>query len=402
MSSRLHFAGSLAVIGFIAWHALGCSGETLTAADEADETKPTISLVSPADNSVVGEAGISLSGTEQDETRLSQVYYLLNGATTRNYLFREGSSPQTSAQFDESVTLTPGDNTVSVVATDAKGNEQVHLRHVRYDDAEPVVTITSPAAGSSSIADAVTLQGSVSDDHRVSRVTYRLNGGAETEVSITAGTNVSVNVPVAGLAVGNNTITLTGYDAANNSGSAQVTVARTEPTPAQTISVSAGAPVSLKRLADDGSLMLSGMLLVGDHEENGDKTFQGFVTYAYGEAVRAATTVESAMITIGLDPDEFASWGNPFTHNGKVCIQRSSGVVLNDDAQPVLTAEQCTVTALTAAGTATVDVAAIVNAARAAGETSVTLRFRFEKSVGGNSATDYQGLTVSPMTLTYR
>lgn len=396
MTLRPYFAGSLAVLGLVAWHALGCSEYDLE-----DAVAPSLTIDSPANLSTVNGASVIVTGTATDDKEITGIGYQVNGGA-ETMIFAGGAEVR-SHPFSFSAPLAAGENVIVVGVADGGGNETQREIRVRRDNTPPSVQITSPANNSQVTTQNVTVVASVTDDQSVARVTYMLNGGAPQDATIPASSsNVAVSIPVTGLTTGTNTITVTGHDAANNTASATLTLTVQQAT-VKTANVPYTLPaLTIKRLADGTHQAMTAILVVGDHEEDGSKTFQAFLTYEFGAEVQAATAVESARITVATGTDPVENPGDPFAHNGSLCVQRAATMVLNDDAQPTLTAEQCSVVVMTSAGTATIDVKSLVDEARAAGGDEVLLRFRFTKSVGGNGATDYRFLTVSPMTVTYR
>lgn len=122
------------------------------------------------------------------------------------------------------------------------------------DTNRPTVTITQPANNTNLSTTSVRIEGTATDDREVKRVTYQLNGGAETGVTITAGRSVSLDFTVSNLSQGNNTITVNAYDGAGNKGSASVTV-ELGPLALRGLLVdnNAGAPVAGSLVTVDGS-----------------------------------------------------------------------------------------------------------------------------------------------------
>jgi hypothetical protein len=406
MAFRPYLAGSLMTLGMIAWHALACTStaEDLTEADMRDEVKPTLTIVSPLNNSAVNVPSVRIAGTAEDDVRLWKISWRIGNTVSTN--FWEAPNTQTKrTDFSVDVPLpSPGPHEIVIAVDDANGNAAIQTINVLYDGTAPKVQITGPANGSQVTTQSVTVTANVTDDQSVKRVSYSLNGGSAQEAQLPGSTaSVAVSMPVTGLVTGTNTITVNGYDAANNIGSATLTLVVPPTSTPKTATVPIQLPtVSILRQANGSAQVMTALLIAGDHEANGDKTFQAFVTYRLPADVKAAGTIESAKITIatGTDPEE--NPGNPFTANGMLCAQRAARMELNDVEQPALTTEQCTVPVLSAPGSATIDIKPLVDASRAAGETDFVVRLRFVKAVGGNGQIDYRVLTVSPLTVTYQ
>jgi|GEM_PF-3557127 len=98
--------------------------------------------------------------------------------------------------------------------------------HPEPDRAAPQVTLTAPAEGILLRDDSVRVTGTARDSAgAVTRVLYALGSGAEREVPVTPGREVSFAFTVTGLAPGSNTITVHAEDGRGNRGSQFVTVA---------------------------------------------------------------------------------------------------------------------------------------------------------------------------------
>ena len=89
----------------------------------------------------------------------------------------------------------------------------------RVDMVAPRVTLSAPASAACTRVPSVLLSGTASDDDRVARVTYRLNDGAENEMSIAVGATVTFSATIS-VPPGSTTITITAYDAAGNTATA--------------------------------------------------------------------------------------------------------------------------------------------------------------------------------------
>lgn len=103
--------------------------------------------------------------------------------------------------------------------------------HPRPDTTAPTVQVASPASGSAVTAATATLAGIAADSVGVARMTVQVNGGAEEAVSITPGTAVAWTAAVP-LALGQNTVVVSAYDAAGNRGTATLTLTRGTAPPA--------------------------------------------------------------------------------------------------------------------------------------------------------------------------
>jgi hypothetical protein len=209
----------LAAATLISAFASACSDST--GGSPPDTTAPTVRIDAPQNNSATATGSVTVTGVASDDAGVTRVSYQLNGGAETDVPITAG----VSASFSFPVTLASGANTLRVLAYDAAGNTSSASVGTSLDNTPPAVTVTTPTAGSAVIAPSLTFQGTVTDAGRVTRVTYQVNGGAETEVAITAGTSVTFSAQVA-LAVGNSTITLNGYDEVGNRSQVQRAVER--------------------------------------------------------------------------------------------------------------------------------------------------------------------------------
>ncbi|RTH21372.1 hypothetical protein CSW41_00595 [Thermus scotoductus] len=115
------------------------------------------------------------------------------------------------------------------------------------DTVRPTVTLQSPTDGQTVNQANLTVQGTAQDNVGITRLTYQLNGGAEQQLNLTPGPQVSFEFQVT-LQEGQNTLTVNAYDQAGNKGTATVRV-NYDPQAIHSLSGTvvseyAGAPVS--------------------------------------------------------------------------------------------------------------------------------------------------------------
>ncbi|RTG93971.1 hypothetical protein CSW44_10790 [Thermus scotoductus] len=115
------------------------------------------------------------------------------------------------------------------------------------DTVRPTVTLQSPTDGQTVNEANLTVQGTAQDNVEITRLTYQLNGGAEQQLNLTPGPQVSFEFQVT-LQEGQNTLTVNAYDQAGNKGTATVRV-NYDPQAIHSLSGTvvseyAGAPVS--------------------------------------------------------------------------------------------------------------------------------------------------------------
>ena len=179
---------------------------TVTVATAADTTKPALSISALANGSFTNKMTLNISGTATDAGGLKSVT-VNGGATTVN----------TDGSFSTALALVVGSNTVTVIATDNAGNQQVDTRTITYDPAAPVLTVSSPADNSSSSQTLVTVSGTVNES---STVSVTLNNGSP-QFATVSGTSFTAAVY---LVAGVNTIDITATDLAGNTTSSKRTV----------------------------------------------------------------------------------------------------------------------------------------------------------------------------------
>jgi RHS repeat-associated protein len=162
-----------------------------------DKTPPTLTITAPAPNFVTNASTVTVSGMSQD---LQQTQVKVNGIVATM------SGPQFT-QYSATVPLNPGANSIAIRATDVAGNHTDSTRTVTRDTVAPTLTVTTPADGSYTNQDAVTVAGTVSD---ATTVTVKVNG-----VSLPVGQGGAFSGSYT-LAAGANFLTITATDAGGN------------------------------------------------------------------------------------------------------------------------------------------------------------------------------------------
>ena len=92
-----------------------------------DTVAPTLNVSSPADNLKTNEDTVTVSGTTNDATS-SPVTLTING---------DPVTVQSNGSFSKVVSLTEGDNTITIIATDSAGKSTTIIRHVTKDTGAP-------------------------------------------------------------------------------------------------------------------------------------------------------------------------------------------------------------------------------------------------------------------------
>src|SRR5262245_4562374 len=200
---------------------------TYTGSAGSDTTGPAAAITSPTNNQAVNTSPITVAGTASDaglgNSGISSV--TVNG-TAASGGTATGSG---TASWSQALTLSPGSNTITVVAKDnspAQNATTVQITVV-YDSTAPTVAITSPTTAPTFTATTspLTLGGTASDTIGVTQVTWSNSQGG----SGTASGTTSWSASGIALQSGTNVLTVTARDGAGNTASATVTVTYTPP-----------------------------------------------------------------------------------------------------------------------------------------------------------------------------
>lgn len=244
--------GSGACIGTTSWTVAGVAlsaGQnviTITATDKSgksgtdaiivtrivDATHPTVQITSPTDQATYSTTSetVMLSGVAQDDIGLTVVTWANSNG---------GSGACVGAQdwSTGSIPLVPGQNVISVTATDTSGNTGTDVLTITRiaDVANPTITITSPTSSTtySTTASSVTLAGTASDDMGIASVAWTNSSGGSGTCTGTA----SWSVANLALQPGENIITVTATDTAGKKGTDVITVTRAMPAVAPIIHI---------------------------------------------------------------------------------------------------------------------------------------------------------------------
>lgn len=119
-----------------------------------DTVPPTLSVSSPADKLVTNKATVTVSGVTNDVTS-SPVTVTVNGdkVTVNN-----------DGTFSTTVTLTTGNNTITVVAKDSAGKTTTITRTVKYDPNPPKITGVTITPNPVNTGKTFTISVTISDD----------------------------------------------------------------------------------------------------------------------------------------------------------------------------------------------------------------------------------------------
>ena len=102
---------------------------------KVDTVAPTLNLTTPTDNLVTNQASCTVTGTTNDATSTPvKLTIKLNNGEAEEVTVGENGA------FSKTVTLTQGNNTITVVATDAAGKSTTVTRNVKLDTGAPVIS----------------------------------------------------------------------------------------------------------------------------------------------------------------------------------------------------------------------------------------------------------------------
>ena len=164
-----------------------------------DNTFPSLTVSTLANNTTTGNNTLTITGTTID-ANASQAL-TVNGSPVT----------VTSGAFNTAVTLSPGSNTITVIATDTAGNQSTDTRTIIYDHTAPVITFIAPTPADRSFTNqqAATISGTVS---KAGSLQITVNNNSPITIA-TSGAANSFTTPVA-LAIGLNTISIKASDTA--------------------------------------------------------------------------------------------------------------------------------------------------------------------------------------------
>lgn len=100
-----------------------------------DTVPPVLNVTSPANNSITNNAQCVVAGTTNDATS-SPVTLTVNGSPV---------SVGSDGSFSTTITLTEGENTITIIATDNAGKSSTVTRTVTLDTTQPIISSVSIA-----------------------------------------------------------------------------------------------------------------------------------------------------------------------------------------------------------------------------------------------------------------
>lgn len=156
---------------------LGSLNATGGATFYVDLTPPTVSITSPSNGAVVSKvsgSNLSITATATDDSAVSKVDILINGALQTSLT----TSPYTFSV--STLNLPLGDNTISARAYDPYGNSATSstITVVLADQTAPTINITQPTSGAT-VSATTTVTASASDNtggSGISKVEFYIDG----------------------------------------------------------------------------------------------------------------------------------------------------------------------------------------------------------------------------------
>ena len=94
-----------------------------------DTIPPTLNVTSPAEGLVTNQSSLTVTGTTNDVTS-KPVTVTVNGASV---------TVNSDGSWSKTITLTNGNNTITIVATDRAGKTTTVTRTVKLDTGAPVI-----------------------------------------------------------------------------------------------------------------------------------------------------------------------------------------------------------------------------------------------------------------------
>jgi hypothetical protein len=146
---------------------------------------PVVMIVEPADNSTVKEAQVPFVGRVRNVSQVSQVRLSVNGLDINYFQLK-------NEEVRAGLTLADGRNTLTLRATNQDGSDEqtvvvFYIKPIVIQKNPPVITIHSPADGSSFEQAGINLSASVTNISQANQVRLYLNGRAQSKYSFSNG-----------------------------------------------------------------------------------------------------------------------------------------------------------------------------------------------------------------------
>ena len=293
-------------------------GNTSTPANvtfTVDTSAPSVTLDTPADNSILTDNTPTISGTaEVGVTVTVEISDAQGNVVETQTPAVDGSGNWT---FDASA-LADGDYTVSATATDTAGNSATAGPNgFSVDTAAPVLTVTTPADGASTNDDTPTIQGTIDDPGATVTVVVLDDQGNAIETLVpTVDANGDWSVDASQLAEGTYAIEVTAADAAGNASNTvnnTFTIDLTDPTvsitgPADGSTTSDDTPTITGMVSEPGAVVT---VEISDSNGNVIETLTPTVAAGGGWSVDAAQLADGAYTVTATATDAAGNTSAP-------------------------------------------------------------------------------------------
>lgn len=252
---------------------------------------PTLSITTPTDDSATGTASLTVTGHASS-----------SGGSIRSVRVNgSGAALRADGSWAASVSLTPGENTITVVAEDTLGGSSTATRRVTYAQGSPALDLTAPQDGITVGSATITVSGVVKGSTTIERLT--VNG-----TPVTPGAD-GFFLSTVNLQSGQNQITVSASDSLNRTTTSTKTVILADQKPVISLSGPAeGAVIADPSVAVSGtvrvmsglrlsSIVVNGLLV--DTDSNGAfSTAVSFLTFGQNQITATATDSAGNVATV--------------------------------------------------------------------------------------------------------
>lgn len=193
-----------------------------------DVSSPSILWLTPANDTIIGQSSLKISGSVSDNEQISLVKILQGPQLDTLFLAQDNSF---TLQWDA---IPGGTSKLVVKAEDAAGNFILDTLIVTRDTILPSIAIQKPSIDTSLISNTAMISGSTSDNIGLGRAGYYVPGFIDDSTSLILDSKGLFSFNIVGLPEGKWSVIVYVYDAVGNSNSAKRTLTR-DITPPQVI-----------------------------------------------------------------------------------------------------------------------------------------------------------------------
>ncbi|BCS55753.1 hypothetical protein [Geobacter sp. SVR] len=133
-----------------------------------DQTAPALTIALPADNSIVNTNSVKITGSVADTLAVLVTASVNNGPTANAHI--------SGTDFEVTVNLAPGLNTIEISAVDQAGNSTSVKRSIFADTVVPTLSVTEPAQDIRTTADNIVIRGTVTNATTSATVVVAIEG----------------------------------------------------------------------------------------------------------------------------------------------------------------------------------------------------------------------------------